>query len=147
MESLAVSGAKEFQVEAAPADVMAAIAAVDRLPEWSSAHKMVIVDSTHADGRPCRVRMTVSIMGINDEQVVDYSWDGDTGMSWTLVESTQQNSQDGSYTLTPKGDGTLVKFALTVDPKIPLPGFLLKKAQKIALETASQGLTKFVDGK
>ncbi|BCN48675.1 cyclase [Prescottella equi] len=144
---MAVSGAKEFQVEAAPADVMAAIAAVDRLPEWSSAHKKVIVESTHADGRPCRVRMTVSIMGINDEQVVDYSWDGDTGMSWTLVESTQQNSQDGSYTLTPKGDGTLVKFALTVDPKIPLPGFLLKKAQKIALETASQGLTKFVDGK
>ncbi len=120
---MAVSGAKEFQVEAAPADVMAAIAAVDRLPEWSSAHKKVIVESTHADGRPCRVRMTVSIMGINDEQVVDYSWDGDTGMSWTLVESTQQNSQDGSYTLTPKGDGTLVKFALTVDPKIPLPGF------------------------
>lgn len=144
---MAVSGAKEFQVEAAPADVMAAIAAVDRLPEWSSAHKKVIVESTHADGRPCRVRMTVSIMGINDEQVVDYSWDGDTGMSWTLVESTQQNSQDGSYTLTPKGGGTLVKFALTVDPKIPLPGFLLKKAQKMALETASQGLTKFVDGK
>ncbi|ORL36415.1 cyclase [Prescottella equi] len=144
---MAVSGAKEFQVEAAPADVMAAIAAVDRLPEWSSAHKKVIVESTHADGRPCRVRMTVSIMGINDEQVVDYSWDGDTGMSWTLVESTQQNSQEGSYTLTPKGDGTLVKFALTVDPKIPLPGFLLKKAQKMALETASQGLTKFVDGK
>ena len=102
---MAVSGAKEFQVEAAPADVMAAIAAVDRLPEWSSAHKKVI------------------------------------------VESTQQNSQDGSYTLTPNGDGTLVKFALTVDPKIPLPGFLLKKAQKMALETASQGLTKFVDGK
>ncbi|MBM4479996.1 cyclase [Rhodococcus hoagii] len=144
---MAVSGAQEFQVEAAPADVMAAIAAVDRLPEWSSAHKKVIVESTHA-GRAALPRpVTVSIMGINDEHVVDYSWDGDTGMSWTLVESTQQNSQDGSYTLTPKGDGTLVKFALTVDPKIPLPGFLLKKAQKIALETASQGLTKFVDGK
>ncbi|PTR26607.1 polyketide cyclase/dehydrase/lipid transport protein [Rhodococcus sp. OK519] len=144
---MAVSGAKEFEVRAAPADVMAAIAAVDRLPEWSSAHKKVIVESTHPDGRVNRVRMTVSIMGINDEQVVDYSWDGDTSMSWTLVESTQQNSQDGSYTLTPKGDGTLVKFALTVDPKIPLPGFLLKKAQKMALETASAGLTKFVDGK
>lgn len=144
---MAVSGAKEFQVEAAPADVMAAIAAVDRLPEWSSAHKKVIVESTHPDGRANRVRMTVSIMGINDEQVVDYTWDGDSGMSWTLVESTQQNSQDGSYTLTPKGDGTLVKFALTVDPKIPLPEFLLKKAQKMALETASQGLTKFLAGK
>ncbi len=86
---MAVSGAKEFQVEAAPADVMAAIAAVDRLPEWSSAHKKVIVESTHADGRPCRVRMTVSIMGINDEQVVDYSWDGDTACPgpWSRARS------------------------------------------------------------
>ncbi|WP_305094746.1 SRPBCC family protein [Prescottella sp. R16] len=141
---MAVSGAKEFEVGAAPAEVMAALVAVERLPEWSSAHKKVIVESTHPDGRPQRVRMTVSILGINDEQVVDYSWNGDDSMSWTLVESTQQNSQDGAYKLAAKGDGTLVTFELTVDPKIPLPGFLLKKARNMALDTASKGLSAFV---
>ena len=144
---MSVSGAREFEVAAAPADVMAAIAAVERLPEWSSPHKKVIVESTHPDGRPHRVRMTVSILGINDEQVVEYSWDGDTRMSWSLVESTQQNTQEGRYALAPKGDGTLVTFELTIDPKIPLPGFMLKKARNMALDTASKGLTKFVDGK
>ncbi|WP_137724837.1 SRPBCC family protein [Prescottella subtropica] len=144
---MAVSGAKEFEVGVAPAEVMAALVAVERLPEWSSAHKKVVVESTHPDGRPLRVRMTVSILGINDEQVVDYAWDGDASMSWSLVESTQQNSQDGAYTLAPKGDGTLVTFELTVDPKIPLPGFLLKKARNMALDTASKGLAEFVDGK
>ncbi|QBJ98170.1 SRPBCC family protein [Rhodococcus sp. ABRD24] len=144
---MAVSGAKEFDVKAVPAEVMLAIAAVDRLPEWSSAHKKVVIESTHPDGRANRVRMTVSIMGITDEQVVDYSWNGDSSMSWTLVESTQQNSQDGAYTLIANGTGTRVKFELSIDPKIPLPGFLVKKAQKAAIETASKGLTQFVDGK
>ncbi|MCQ4119403.1 SRPBCC family protein [Rhodococcus tibetensis] len=142
---MAVSGVKEFEIKADPATVMAAIAAVDRLPEWSSAHKSVTIESTHDDGRPHRVRMNVSILGISDEQVVDYTFDGDDTVSWHLVESGQQNAQDGSYVLTESGAGTKVTFELTVDPKIPLPGFLVKKAQKTALETASKGLTKFVE--
>ncbi|GAA4476612.1 SRPBCC family protein [Rhodococcus olei] len=144
---MAVSGSKEFDVKADPATVMAALVAVERLPEWSSAHKSVTVESTHPDGRPLRVRMTVSVVGITDEQVVDYSFEGDEKLSWTLVSGTQQKQQDGSYVLTANGDGsTHVAFELTIDPKIPIPGFLVKKAQKMALDTASKGLTKFVEG-
>lgn len=144
---MAVSGSKEFDVDASPATVMAALVAVERLPEWSSAHKTVTVESTHPDGRPHRVRMTASVVGITDEQVVDYTFDGDEKLSWTLVSSSQQKQQDGSYVLTPNGNGgTHVEFALTIDPKIPVPGFLVKKAQKMALDTASKGLIKFVQG-
>lgn len=142
---MAVSGVKEFEIKADPATVMAAIAAVERLPEWSGPHKSVEVLSTHDDGRPNQVRMSVSILGINDNQIVEYTFDGDDKVSWTLVESDQQNSQEGSYALSPSGSGTKVKFELTIDPKVPLPGFLVKKAQKSALETASKGLTKFVE--
>ncbi|MFD4294928.1 SRPBCC family protein [Rhodococcus sp. NPDC058505] len=144
---MAVSGSKQFDVKADPATVMAALVAVERLGEWSSAHKSVAVETTYPDGRPHRVRMTVSVIGITDEQVVDYSYEGDEKLSWTLVEGSQQKQQDGSYVLTDNGDGTThVDFALTVDPKIPVPGFLVKKAQKMALDTASKGLTKFVEG-
>ncbi len=66
-------------------------------------------------------------------------------MSWTLVESTQQNQQDGAYTLTPSGGATKVVFSLTIDPKIPVPGFLVRRAEKTAIETAGKGLTKFVE--
>ena len=74
---MAVSGVKEFELKADPETVMKAVAAVDRLPEWSSAHKKITIESTHDDGRPHRVRMAVSILGINDEQVVDYTFEGD----------------------------------------------------------------------
>lgn len=142
---MAVTGSKEFEIKADPQTVMAALAAVERLPEWSSSHKSVIVESTYPDGRPRRVRMTLSVLGLADEQVVEYSFVGDNVISWTLLESSQQNSQDGKYALTSSNNGTTVEFELTVDPKIPLPGFLVKKAQKTALETASKGLTKFVE--
>ncbi|SEK34054.1 SRPBCC family protein [Rhodococcus maanshanensis] len=142
---MAVSGNKEFHIKADPAKVMAAIVAVERVPEWSSSHKAVIVESTHPDGRPLRVRMKVSVLGVNDEQVVDYQWVGDEKVSWTLVQSDQQKTQDGSYTLVADGDGTNVTFDLTVDLKIPMPGFIVKRGQKIALETASKGLTKFLE--
>ncbi|MBH0118643.1 SRPBCC family protein [Rhodococcus sp. NPDC003382] len=141
---MAVSSSLTSEIKATPEQVMAAIAAVDRLPEWSSAHKSVTIESTHPDGRPHRVRMTVSIIGITDEQVVDYAWNGNESMSWTLVESSQQKQQDGAYALSPTADGTSVEFSLTIDPKIPLPGFLVKKAQKMAVETASKGLAAFV---
>lgn len=142
---MAVSSTKSFEIKAAPEQVMAAIAAVDRLPEWSSTHKKVIVESTYPDGRPQRVRMTVSIIGITDEQLVDYTWNGDESMSWTLVESAQQNQQDGAYTLTATDSGTRIDFSLTIDPKIPVPGFLVRRAEKTAIETAGKGLTKFVE--
>ncbi len=61
-------------------------------------------------------------------------------MSWTLISSTQQRSQDESYTLTPDGDNTRVKFGITIDPLVPLPGFLLKRA----IEVATDGLRKRV---
>ncbi|MGV9732865.1 SRPBCC family protein [Rhodococcus aetherivorans] len=142
---MAVSSSSSFEIKADPGRVMAGIAAVDRLPEWSGPHKTVVVESTHPDGRPHRVRMTVSIIGLHDEQVVDYYWNGDESMSWTLVESHQQHQQDGTYTLTATESGTRVDFTLTIDPKIPLPGFMVKKAQKMAMETAERGLTKFVE--
>ena len=74
--------------------------------------------------------MKVKTAGITDEQVMAYTW-SDNEVSWTLVSSGQQKSQDGDYTLIPEGDKTtLVKFELSVDPTVPLPGFVLKRAVK-----------------
>ena len=59
---------------------------------------------------------------------------------------SQQKAQEGRYTLTPKGNGTHVEFELTVDPKAPLPGFLVKKGTKTILEAATEGLRQHVVG-
>jgi hypothetical protein len=48
--------------------------------------------------------------------------------------------------LTPEGDSTRVRFGLTVDPLVPLPGILIKKGAKGLMETATEGFRKRVLG-
>jgi len=46
--------------------------------------------------------------------------------------------------LTPDGDATRVRFDLTVDLLMPVPGFLVKKGAKSLMDTATDGLRKRV---
>ena len=92
---------------------------------------------------PGQVKLKLKTMGISDEQVVQYSWT-DNSAGWTLVSSSQLKAQDAKYTLTPDGDKTKVKFEITVDLAVPVPGFVLKRALKGGLESATDGLRKQV---
>jgi hypothetical protein len=87
--------------------------------------------------------MKVKAAGISDEQVVEYTWT-DTTVSWTLVSAGQLKAQEGKYTLRPEGAKTRLRFDLTADPSVPIPGFILKRALKGAMETATDGLGKQV---
>ncbi|MUM15859.1 SRPBCC family protein [Mycobacterium sp. CBMA271] len=140
---MATSDTREVVIEATPEQIMDVIADFDVLPKWSLAHQSSTVVSTHDDGRPHEVKMKIKAAGIADEQVVAYSW-GPDAVSWTLLKAGQLRSQDGKYTFTPKGDKTHVKFELSVDLLIPLPGFILKRTIKGAMETATDGLRKQV---
>lgn len=127
------------------ADVLAAIADVEGLPAWSSIHKKVKVRERDDQGRPVLAEMTVSVMGFTDEQVLEYTWT-DTSVKWDAVESTQQKSQHAEYRLTSTDSGTHVEFEMTLDPKIPVPGFIVKRGTKSVLETATDGLRQQVVG-
>jgi hypothetical protein len=87
--------------------------------------------------------MKVKSAGISDEQVVEYTWT-ENKASWTLISAGQLKAQDASYTLTPQGDKTKLTFDITIDLSVPLPGFVLKRAMKGAMETATDGLRKQV---
>ena len=144
---MAVSGSTEFDVAATPEEVLDAVAAVEDLPDRSSAHQSAEVETRHPDGRPHRVRAEVSAAGFNDTEVTDYTWNEPTSVGWTLVESSFQSRQDGTYTLTPTGDGTHVRLDLEIDVKVPLPGFVLKRVLKSALDTGSKGFKKYVESR
>lgn len=137
---MAVNAKAEFDIDAPPSVVMEVLMDIEALPDWSDPHKSAKVITTHDDGTPLRCELAVTGAGITDEQVLDYSWTDNT-CSWVLVESGQLSQQQGQYTVTPKGDGSHVVFDLTIDLKIKLPGFIVKKAPKIAVETAKKGLT------
>lgn len=139
---MAVSVSKEFDVNAPLSVVMDVLKDIPALPDWSSAHSKAETLTTHPDGTPDKVAVSVGMIGINDDQELAYTWT-DNVCAWSLVSSSQLATQTGSYTMTAiSPDKTHVKFDLTVDLKIKLPGLIVKQGQKKAAETAKQGLTK-----
>ncbi|UZF44360.1 SRPBCC family protein [Rhodococcus rhodochrous] len=140
---MAASVSDRFDIDATPEQVMRALEDVERIPEWSSAHKSVEVLTRDDDDRPIRIRMTLSLLGFSDTQIIEHSWT-ETSTSWTLVESSMQRSQDGEYALEPTERGTRVHVTMSLEPKVPVPGFVLKRGQKHAVEAVRKGLTEFV---
>ena len=140
---VAITETREVVIAATPDEIMDVLVDLESLTEWSSAHQKVEVLARDDQGRPSKSRQVVKVVGVNDEQVLDYVMHDD-GVSWTLVSSKQQRAQDARYTLTPEGDSTRVHFELTVDPLVPLPGFLIRRGAKGLMETATDGLRKRV---
>ena len=136
---MAVSAKTEFDVDAPASLIMEILLDIDSLPQWSDAHKSAEVLSTHPDGTPDRVHIVAGLSGISDEQTLAYTWT-ENSCTWDLVEGKQLSHQHGVYRLTPDGDKTHVEFELEVDLKIKLPGLIVKRGQKAAVETAKKGL-------
>ncbi len=140
---MALSESREVVIEATPEEILDVIADVESASEWSPQYESCEVLSRHDDGRPKQTKMVVKTVGISDTMVIEYSWT-DTGASWTLVSAGQLKTQEAKYTLTPHGDKTKVRFDMTVATLIPIPGFLLKRALKGGMVTATDGLRKRV---
>lgn len=140
---MAASDSREVVIEATPEEILDVIADVEATPDWSPQYQKAEILDTYPDGRPKQVRMTVKAAGITDVMVIEYTW-AENKVSWTLVNSGQLKQQDASYTLTPTGDKTKVKFDIKIDLSIPMPGFILKRTLKGGSETATDGLRKQV---
>ncbi len=140
---MAVSESREVVIEATPEEILDVIADVESTPTWSPQYQSSEVLDTYDNGRPRKAKMTIKAAGLTDTQVIEYTWT-DTSVSWTLVSAGQLKAQDATYTLTPDGDKTKVRFDMKVDPSVPIPGFLLKRTLKGGMETATDGLRKQV---
>ena len=136
---MAINETRVIVIEATPEEILDVIGDLESLTEWSEPHQSSEILERDEDGRPVKAKMKVKAAGITDEQVVAYTWSRNK-VSWTLGSSGQQRSQDASYTLTPDGDKTNVTFEISVDPVVPLPGFILKRAVKGTIDTGTKGL-------
>jgi uncharacterized membrane protein len=143
---MADQSTQSIVVDAPAADVMAVIADFPAYPQWVTAAKRVEVVETGADGRATRVHFVLDAGAVKDDYVLDYTWDGDRRVSWTLVQGQMQKSQDGSYVLEESGGRTTVTYSITIDLSIPMLGLIKRKAEKVILDTALKELKKRVEG-
>ena len=143
---MAEQSTQSIVVEAPASDVMAVIADFPAYPEWVAAAKKVEVVEDGDDGRAKQVRFAIDAGVIKDEYVLDYTWDDDRKVSWTLVKGQMQKRNDGSYTLAETDGRTEVTYSITIDLSIPMLGMIKRRAEKVILDTALKELKKRVEG-
>ena len=140
---MAVKESREVVIEASPSEILDVVADVEAMPEWSSVHQSAEVLDRDTNGRPLRARMKIKTTGVADEIVLTYTW-SDDGVKWTQESGKASRNQEGAYTLTPQGDNTKTRFSLELDPLVPMPGFVMKRAIKGIMELNTDGLRKRV---
>jgi len=140
---VAVRASREIVVDAPPERIMDVLADIEAMPSWSPLHRRTEVLDRHPDGRPHRVRASLRLMGITDQEVLEYHW-GPRWVVWDAEETFRQRGQHGEYNLTPEGDRTRVRFDLVVEPFAPVPRFLVKRAKRIVLQVATEELRRRV---
>lgn len=134
-------------IDASSAAIMDVIADLPAYPQWSDGITKVTVLSVYEDdNRPADARFTLSSGAIKDTYELEYDWDGDRQVSWTLTTGEMLTAMDGVYRLDDNGDGTTtVYYRLAVDVKIPMIGMIKRKAEKVIVDTALKGLKKRVE--
>ena len=142
---MADQSTQSITVDAPAAEVMAVIADFPAYPEWVAAAKRVEVLETGPDGRARQVHFVLDAGAVKDDYVLEYTWDGDRQVSWTLVKGQMQKRQEGSYTLSESDGRTEVTYTITIDLSIPMLGMIKRKAEKVILDTALKELKKRVE--
>ena len=144
------STSSSITIAAEPGAVLDVIADFEAYPDWAEQVKSVSILSEDGDGWADQVEFSLDAGAVKDTYVLEYDWDGiaEDGsgiVTWKLVRAGVLKALDGSYTLTPDGDGTQVDYSLAVDVKIPMIGMLKRKAEKLIIDTALKELKKRVE--
>jgi Polyketide cyclase / dehydrase and lipid transport len=141
---VAVQASREIIIDAPPEVILDGLADIASVPLWSSVHKKAEIIDRYPDGRPHHVKVTVRVIGIVDQEVLEFHW-GPDWVVWDARKTVQQHGQHVEYTLRREGETkTRLRFDITVEPSAPLPEFLVKRARKKILRSATEGLRDFI---
>lgn len=134
---------QSIEVSADPQKIYEVALDLEAYPEWANGVKEVEILEEDEHGRPHRVNFRADAMIKEISYTLLYSYEMDNGFSWTAESGDDISAMDGSYEFNEIEDGcTEVLYALRVDPKFTVPGFLRRQAEKQIVSSALRGLKK-----
>src|SRR5438477_10581745 len=135
-------------VNASAADIMEVLVDFEAYPDWTDV-KATKVAKSDKQGRPSEVWYEVSQFGITAKYTLAYEYTaGDGGMTWTTksVEEGPIKDIQGEYVLEELDeDETEVTYRMTLELKTKLPGIIMKRAEKMIIRNALDGLKNRVE--
>ena len=136
----------KITIAADPSAVMAVIADFDAYPQWAGSVKKVEIKERDADGRGQTVRFDVSLLGLSGWYELTYAYlPDDAGVGWSFVDGSPIKNLEGEYAITGADGETEVVYRATVEPGIPMMGFMKRKMEQQVIDIALKGLKKRVE--
>ncbi len=144
----AISGTQTIEIDASPEELFAIVTDLESYPDWVDGMKDVDVLGTDDNDLPLRSTMTLDVTIRTVTYTLSYEYDYPTSVAWTSEEGGDIKRIDGSYTFeqAAEDEPTTVTYELTIDPGFPVPGFMIRKAQKAIMNAALKGLKSQAEG-
>ena len=134
-------------VAAPPEECFAVVGDVEAYTEWAADIKAVTVDLRDDKGRPARVTFRAAAFGRSTSYTLAYDYSGaPRALAWKQLAGDLTSKLDGSYRFDPAPDGgTEVTYTLEWELRVPLPGFIKRRAQSRVMHTALEELKARVE--
>ena len=142
---------EQMVMRASPDRLYETVLDFERYPEWAADIKQVTVDERDEHGRGTVVSWRAAAFGRSTTYTLRYDYaDAPARVSWVLDHGDITSKLDGTYSFEPadlgSGEkGTLVTYVLEVELKLPLPGFVKRRAENRIISTALKELKARVE--
>jgi uncharacterized protein YndB with AHSA1/START domain len=129
-------------IDASPERCFAIALDFERYPEWAADIKNVEVVERDDKGRGTKVRYRAAAMGQSIRYTLEYDYsDAPRTLAWIQTDGDVTRKLDGSYVFEPDGNGgTHMTYHLTVELKVPIVGFIKRRAEGRILGSALREL-------
>jgi len=143
MQNMAETASQTITIEAPVERVWDIASDVERYPEWARDVKDVVVRSRDEAGRPQEVEFRASALGRSTHYTLRYDYaDAPSVLAWSMVRGDIQRAIDGSYHLDHADGSTQVRYDLSIELVVPLPGFVKRRAEVRILNTVRELKTR-----
>jgi ribosome-associated toxin RatA of RatAB toxin-antitoxin module len=129
-------------IEAALADVQAALFDIATYPEWLTSIKKADILEKDDQGRAIKAKLSIDAGMMKDRVTLDYDWSAaPASLSFTMDEADLLTQMDGTYLMKALDeDSTQVTYELTVAVSLPVPEMMITKAQQQTIDAALKEL-------
>lgn len=144
---MAEHATERMVIRAAPQRCFDAVVEVERYPEWAEDVKTVDVLARDDEGRPATVAFRAAAFGRSTTYTLAYDYaKAPASLSWVQVGGDLTSRLDGAYQFEPGGEGdTDVTYDLVVELRVPIPGFVKRRAEGRIVHTALKELKAWVE--
>lgn len=135
---MAEQATQRMVVRASPDQCLAVLTDVERYPAWAPDIKAVQVERRDALGRPSLVTFRVAAFGRSTTYTLAYDYGRvPRQLSWVQTRGDVTSRLDGRYVFETSPDGdTEALYHLDVELRVPLPGFVKRRAEGRIIHTA-----------